>query len=37
MREMALSRGISLLDFAKEAESDGGVIDHILDNRQKEI
>ncbi|GAB0174945.1 MAG: AAA family ATPase [Candidatus Altimarinota bacterium] len=37
MREMAGERGISLLELAKEAEIDGGIIDHILDDRQKKI
>ena len=34
---MASERGISLLELAKEAESDGGIIDHILDDRQKQM
>ncbi len=34
MRELALERGISLIDLGREAESDGGIIDTILDNRQ---
>lgn len=34
---MALERGISLLDLGREAERDGGIIDHILDDRQKEL
>ena len=37
MREMALERGISLLDLGREAERDGWVIDHILDDRQREL
>lgn len=34
MRELALERGISLIDLWREAESDGWIIDTILDNRQ---
>jgi CMP/dCMP kinase len=37
MRDMASERNIPLLELAKEAESDGGIIDHILDDRQKNI
>lgn len=37
MRDMALERGISLIDLGKEAENDGGVIDSILDERQKQF
>lgn len=37
MREMALERGISLIDLGREAERDGGIIDAILDDRQKAI
>lgn len=35
MREMALERGISLIDLGREAEWDGGKIDSLLDERQK--
>jgi cytidylate kinase len=34
---MALERGISLIDLGREAESDGGIIDAILDERQKKL
>lgn len=34
---MALERGISLLELWTEAENDGGVIDAILDERQKQL
>lgn len=34
MRELAVERGISLIDLGREAESDWGTIDTILDNRQ---
>ena len=34
MRELAMERGISLIDLGREAERDGGVIDKILDDRQ---
>ncbi len=34
---MALERGISLLELWKEAEHDGGIIDSILDKRQKQF
>jgi cytidylate kinase len=34
MRELAMERGISLIDLGREAERDGGVIDQILDDRQ---
>jgi CMP/dCMP kinase len=37
MREMAMERGISLIELGREAESDGGIIDHILDERQKKL
>lgn len=32
-----MERGISLIDLWREAESDGGIIDHILDDRQKKM
>ncbi len=34
MREFAMERWISLIDLWREAESDGGIIDKILDDRQ---
>ena len=34
MRELALERWISLIDLGHEAETDGWIIDNILDNRQ---
>lgn len=34
---MAAERGISLIDLWREAESDGWIIDHILDDRQKNL
>jgi CMP/dCMP kinase len=37
MRELAKERGISIIDLGRKAESDDGVIDAILDNRQKEL
>lgn len=37
MRDMALERGISLIDLGREAESDSGLIDQILDERQKKM
>ncbi len=37
MRELAMERGISLIDLWREAETDGWVIDTILDNRQKDL
>jgi cytidylate kinase len=37
MRDMAMERGISLIDLWREAESDGWIIDHILDDRQKNL
>jgi CMP/dCMP kinase len=37
MREMALERGISLIELGREAETDGGVIDQTLDERQKNL
>lgn len=37
MRELAMERGISLIDLWREAESDGGTIDTILDERQKNL
>lgn len=37
MREMAMERGISLIDLGREAEGDGGLIDHTLDHRQIEL
>lgn len=37
MRELAKERGISIIDLGREAEWDGGVIDAILDDRQKEL
>jgi CMP/dCMP kinase len=37
MRELAKERGISIMDLGREAEWDGGVIDAILDDRQKEL
>ncbi len=37
MREMAMERGISLIDLGREAEMDGGLIDRTLDARQIEL
>lgn len=32
-----MERGISLIDIGREAELDGGIIDHILDERQIQL
>ena len=37
MRDLAIERWISLIDLGREAESDGGIIDTILDDRQKNL
>ena len=37
MRGLAMERGVSIIDIWREAEGDGGVIDAILDDRQKEL
>lgn len=37
MREMAMDRGISLIDLGREAQADGGLIDRTLDARQIEL
>lgn len=37
MRELAMERGISLLDLGREAEKDGGEIDRLLDARSVEL
>ncbi len=37
MREMALERGVSIIELNQTAEKDGGVIDTILDDRQKKL
>lgn len=37
MRELAMERGVSLLDLGREAERDGGEIDRILDERTVEL
>lgn len=37
MREMALERGVSIIELNQMAEKDGGVIDTILDERQKKL
>lgn len=37
MRELAMERGISLLDLGREAEKDGGEIDRLLDSRSTEL
>jgi predicted cytidylate kinase len=37
MRAIATERGISLIELGKEAEHDGGIIDALLDDRQKKI
>ena len=37
MRDMALERGISIIELNHLAESDGGAIDLILDTRQKNL
>ncbi|MDP2103870.1 MAG: cytidylate kinase family protein [Candidatus Gracilibacteria bacterium] len=37
MRDMALERGISLIDLNLASEKDGGIIDAILDDRQKQF
>jgi len=37
MRELAIEKWISLIDLWREAESDWGVIDTILDDRQKNL
>jgi CMP/dCMP kinase len=37
LRGLAIEREISILDLNKIAETDNGVIDAILDNRQKEL
>lgn len=37
MRELATERWMELIEIGHQAESDGGVIDAILDNRQKSL
>jgi CMP/dCMP kinase len=37
MRELAMERWMTLIDIGHQAESDGGVIDAILDDRQKNL
>lgn len=37
MRELAMERGVSLLDLGREAERDGGIIDTLLDTRSEEL
>jgi cytidylate kinase len=37
MRELAMERGVSLIDLGREAERDGGVIDRILDERSRAL
>ncbi len=37
MGELAIKRGISLMEISKKAENDGGEIDKILDNEQKKL
>jgi CMP/dCMP kinase len=37
MRGLAMERWVSLIDIGREAESDGGIIDEILDTRQKKL
>ncbi len=37
MRELAMERGISLLDLGREAERDGGIIDTLLDTRSADL
>lgn len=37
MRELALERGVSIIELNQIAETDGGVIDSILDERQKKL
>ncbi|MGE0792555.1 MAG: (d)CMP kinase [Candidatus Woesearchaeota archaeon] len=37
MGELALKRGVSLMELSKIAQEDGGVIDKILDDEQKKL
>lgn len=37
MGEIALEKGISVMELSKEAETDGGKIDKILDDNQKKL
>ena len=37
MRELAMERGVSLLDLGRDAERDGGEIDRLLDARSVEL
>lgn len=37
MRELALERGVSIIELNQIAETDGGVIDSILDERQEKL
>lgn len=37
MRELAMERGVSLLDLGRDAERDGGEIDKLLDARSVEL
>lgn len=37
MRGLAMERGVSIIDIGREAEGDKGVIDAILDNRQRDL
>lgn len=37
MRGLALERWVSIIDINREAETDGGIIDTILDDRQRDL
>lgn len=37
MRGLALKRWVSIIDINREAETDGGIIDTILDDRQRDL
>lgn len=37
MRSLAKERGITLIELGQEAENDGGIIDHMMDDRSKEL
>lgn len=37
MRGLAMERWVSIIDINREAETDGGIIDTILDDRQRDL
>ena len=37
MRELAQEEGLSIVEFSKKAETDGGKIDELLDKKQQEL